>query len=251
MMDEEKSVADLDYARSNPTRSRLDLTHHIPTYVTIFATLAFCLLLFTGYQLLSWYLRCERIWPLFSWPFTILLIATVLGGISGIRQRTKRKTELKPTFVTYLSFGSGTLVVLLLLLAIFYNPFYELTFENTQGSHELGMRRVCAANMRGIGYAILIYQQDFGAAPVAIEDIFRTDPAARKQLICPSYQNNPAAYRLVKQCPPNKDGLVPVLIEDPRNHWCAGGNVLYDDFMTVEFLDKAEFDKLIQSASFE
>jgi len=250
-MIDEPPTADLDYAQSNPTRSRLDLTRHIPTYVTIFAALALCLLLFTGYQLLSWYIRCERIWPLFSWPFTILLIVTVVGGISGIRQLTKRETPQKPAFLTYLGFGSGALVVVLLLLVIFYGPFYELTFQNTQGTHELGMRRVCAANMRGIGHAILIYQQDFGAAPVAIQDIFRTDPAARKQLICPSYQNNPAAYRLVKQCPPNKNGLVPVLIEDSRNHWCDGGNVLYDDFMTVQFLEKSEFDKLMQSATFE
>lgn len=249
-MNEAPEPIDLEYAQKGTRRPRLPFAQRISFCVAIMGAVAFCLLMLTGYMLLSWYPSCGRLWPAFSWTFTLLLVTTVVGGVSGYRQLDKHKAARKPGLLVYLGFGSGTIIVLFLLLMIFVDPFYEMTFHETRRSHQLGMRRVCEANMRGIGHAIAIYQQNFGEAHGTFDELVRADLATRKQLICPSFRDNTNAYRFVKQCPPNKQGLVPIAIEDPRNHWCEGGNVLYDDF-SVDFLRKPEFDALIQSATFE
>jgi|GEM_PF-2600647 len=250
-MNDEQTTVEIDYAQTSINRNRLPFAHHIPKYVTYLGILAFCLLAFTCYMLLWWYIKCERTWPSFSWIISVLLLLTLLGGVSGYRQLVKRETSKEPSLLAYMGFGSGILVVAFMLVMVFDDSIFEMTIYEANSSYEMGMRRVCKANMRGIGYAIAIYQQDFGEPPESIDVLFRTDPTGIKQTICPSFQGNANAYRLIKQCPPNKDGLVPVLIEDPSNHYCEGGNVLYDDFMTVEFLDKPELDALIQSATFE
>jgi competence protein ComGC len=108
-------------------------------------------------------------------------------------------------------------------------------------AREVAKRAVCAANMRGIGQAVMIYANDNrGAFPADFQALISDGTCTPKQFICPSSGHVVPAcdYFYVAGLTDKDPANWIVAFEDPADHHGEGANVLRLDG-TVAFLKEA------------
>ncbi len=133
--------------------------------------------------------------------------------------------------------GSVSLLIVPMMVAIL--------LPSLARARELAKRTTCAANMRGLGVALLTYAAENNGA-------FPDDPAKAltgagirpKNLECPS-SGGQSNYRYVPGWSANDRADKPVVYEPIENHGGEGGNVLFVDGHS-EFVVQARWSSVVQ-----
>ncbi len=244
-MSDEKEPIDLNYAPPSGDSISIFRRFGIVQLATVLGAISLVYVFSASRLVIVVYTKCERLPLKFSIFEFVLGILSVVAGIVAFCHSKKESIDKRIRFILFAGSLAGLTLVYLTI-----RPIVLEAIDQPQGPFELARRTVCSANLRGIAQAADAYRLEHGTDYAWLDNLVAEGSLTPKQLRCPSFDSNPNCYRRVKQCPPNKDGLVPIIIEDPRNHYCEGGNVLYDDG-SVDFLRKPALDALIQSATFE
>lgn len=112
-------------------------------------------------------------------------------------------------------------------------------------ARELAKRTTCAANMRGVGMALMTYA-------VENNDAFPDDPAkvltgagiSPRSLQCPS-SGGLSNYRYIPGWSTNDRADTPIVYEPIENHGGEGGNVLFIDGH-AEFVPDTQWSKVVR-----
>jgi len=190
--------------------------------------------------------------------FIIPLLPGVLGiifGILGLRRTRNPAVGGKAAAITGISLSAATFLLLPCMISIL--------LPSLNRARETANRVKCAANMKAIGQAIMLYaNENRGAYPPTLQVVLETQDVSSEMFVCPASDDTPAqgtgsqlpnlmagsghlsyvyvGQRLNPQSP--RDAII--LYEAMTDHSNDGGNFLFADGH-VEFLRRVQAEKVI------
>jgi prepilin-type processing-associated H-X9-DG protein len=172
------------------------------------------------------------------------IVGLILGIVALVK--IKRKPAVyrgRGMAIAGICTGGASLAIVPLMISIMLPALSR--------ARELSKRTVCAANMRGIGQALLIYAQDDGMFPEKGADwqarLVNAGIVMPTQFLCPSDTRvSGSLFYYVPGYGDDSDPAQIILYEDPTIHGGEGGNILYQDGH-VAFVKSPQYEKEINA----
>lgn len=172
----------------------------------------------------------------------VIGIVAIIMGIVALNRSSREPQRYggRGMAIAGIACGGGSFVTGMMMIGILLPALSQV--------RELSKRLVCAANLKGIGTSMKIYEFDNpSAGRLTLQDLVDRGDIMSEQLICLSNEFGNANYVLVSPVKDVPDALPPrtVMLYEPKsNHGDEGGNILFADGH-VEFVKSPEYDSLI------
>ena len=181
----------------------------------------------------------------------LLGIVGIVLGIIALRKTRDPASTGKGLAIAGISLGAVGVLISLCMLSIL--------LPSLNRARETANRIRCASNMRQIGMAILLYENDYRAKPTDLAVLLQTQDLEPSAVVCPTHgithapsamafiPNQHTSYVYVGKDLPRLAPPDSIILYEPiSHHGQDGANFLYGDGH-VEFHDRASADPMIQA----